>query len=132
VTDSKTDTTHTGSKKKIAKIVIDRPPLSDTRLLLSLGCGMAGGLIIGAILWLLMLRGEADNFPKDMVAPEQSPYAWAWVTLGMIAGFMFGWGYKRETTARLDKVDAPEPRRRRTVSTSTALARVDVSGRSRW
>jgi hypothetical protein len=125
------DSTKTTQKRKIPKIVIDRPPLSDTRLLLALACGMAGGLLFGVILWLLMERGETDAFPKILEAPEQSPYVWGWVVVGMILGFMFGWGYKRETTARLEKVDAPEPTRRRR-STSTALARIELSGRSRW
>jgi hypothetical protein len=128
VSETKTETTQV--KRKIPKIVIDRPPLADTRLLLALACGMVGGIVVGGILWLLMLTGESTDFPQALRTPEQPPYVWAWVLIGMLGGFMFGWGYKRETTVRLEKVDAPDMSRRR--STSTALARIDISGRSRY
>ena len=127
---SETKTESTQTRRKIPKIVIDRPPLAETRLLLALACGMAGGILVGAILWLLMLGGESADFPHALLAPEQSPYIWGWVIIGMLGGFMFGWGYKRETTVRLEKVDAPDMSRRR--STSTAIARIDLSGRSRY
>ncbi len=118
-------------RKKIAKIVFDRPPLNDMRLLLALALGMAGGVVLGGLMWLIESHRDNPDFPSMYEAPEQAAYIWCAVIVGLLAGFGIGWGWQRETTARIEMVEPPDMGRRRR-STSTAMVRVDTSGRSRY
>ena len=117
--------------RKVAKIVLDRPPLKDTRLILFTALGFLGGIIIGGVLDLLENYENAD-FPHVLETPEQQPYIWFWVLAGGLVGFILGWCWDRSVTARIEMVEAPGLGRRRAAQTSTALVRMDVSGRSRY
>ena len=117
--------------RKVAKIVLDRPPLKDVRLILFTALGFLGGIILGGILFLLE-RYENADFPEILESHEQQPYIWFWVLAGGLVGFILGWCWDRSVTARIEMVEAPGLGRRRATSTGTSLVRVDVSGRSRY
>ena len=115
-------------KRKIGKIVFDRPPLKTGRFFLFAGLGLLIGVLVGGLFWLFMTRSEGEIAPI-LLAKECSPYLWGSACIGLLGGIIFGWGWKREMSARIEMVDPPRERRR---SSSTALARLDISGRSRF
>ena len=115
-------------KRKIGKIVFDRPPLKTGRFFLFAGIGLLIGVIVGGLFWLFMTRGTGDVRPI-LIAKECWPYLLPTAFIGLIGGIIFGYGWKREVSARIEMVDPPQERRR---SSSTALARLDISGRSRF
>ena len=116
-------------KRKIGKIVFDRPPFKWGRFLLFAGLGLLIGGLVGGGFWLFMTR-QAGDVPDAYLSHECWPYFASCLTIGLVAGIIFGWGWKRTTQARVEMVDPPRERRRG--PTSTALARVDISGRSRF
>jgi hypothetical protein len=118
-------------KRKIGKIVFDRPALRTGRFFMWAGIGLVVGVLVGLLFWLGVHRGPGvDAIPKILWAPECWPYIIPSAFLGLLAGVIFGWAWKRPTEARIEMVDLPRERRRN--STSTAIARLDISGRSRF
>ena len=117
-------------KRKIPKIVFDRQPLKKLRFLLITLAGLALGVLVA---WLFYWLGNGENteFPPVFEDPELYGWFYALGLLGLVCGIVFGWSWERAVTARIEMVEAPPLGRRRT-ATSTAMVRVDVSGRSRY
>jgi hypothetical protein len=90
--------------------------------------GLLVGILVGGMFWLFMTRAEGD-LNAALVAKECWPYMVSSALVGLIGGLILGWGWKREMSARIEMVDPPRERRR---STSTAMVRLDISGRSRY
>ena len=116
-------------KRKIGKIVFDRPPFKWGRFSLFAGLGLLIGILVGGLFWLLLSRHAGEIAPAYQTK-DCWPYLIGSACVGLLAGIVFGWGWKRAVTARIEMVDPPQERRR--PSTSTAIARVDISGRSRF
>jgi len=117
----------TTEKRRIAKIVFDRPPLRKMSFLL----WSLGGLVLGILCgWLLYLVGNAENESFNAALEHRELYGWfyALAAVGLAGGMMIGWGFRRAVSARIETVDLPPITRRR--STATALVRADL-GRSR-
>ena len=116
-------------QRKIGKIVFDRPPFKMGRFFMFAGIGLAVGLLFGFFFWW-RVTGQAGEVTEALILKQCSPYLACSGLIGLVAGVIFGWGWKRAVQARVEMVDPPRERRR--ASTSTAMARVDISGRSRF
>jgi hypothetical protein len=118
----------TTEKRRIAKIVFDRPPLRKLSFLLWTLAGLALGIGCGALLYFV---GNDENPNFSAVLEHRELYGWfyALATVGLLGGIMIGWGFRRGVSARIETVELPPLGRRR--SAGTAMVRADL-GRSRY
>lgn len=117
-------------KRKVARIVFDRPPLKKLSFLLFSLAGLVVGLLVALLLhWLGFGLGDAasPDFPPAFITKECYQWYVAWGLMGLAGGIGLGWGWNRQVTARIEMVEQPTMARRR--STSTALVRVDYGRR---
>jgi hypothetical protein len=120
----------TTEKRKVARIVFDRPPLKTLNFVLWMLAGAALGLLVALLLnWLAGTIGHpADDDPLKIFITEECVRYWFILPLiGLVAGICLGFGWKRQVTARIEMVEQPTMQRRR--STSTAMVRVDYGRR---
>ena len=115
--------------RKIGKIVFDRPPFKTGRFFMFAAIGLLAGLLFGVFFWW-RVSGQVGEVGDALFVDQCWPYLTCSALVGLCAGIIFGWGWKRAVHARVEMVDPPRPPRR--ASTSTAVARVDISGRSRF
>jgi hypothetical protein len=122
----------TTEKRKVARIVFDRPPLKKLNFWLFTLAGLALGLLIALLLhWFYYGLGDARTDPHGTLAMLTAKECWQWYfvlgAVGLLAGLCFGWGWKRGVNARIEMVEQPSMARRR--SSSTAMVRVDYGRR---
>lgn len=116
-------------QRKIGKIVFDRPPFKTGRFFMFAGIGLLVGLLFGIFFWW-RVNGQVGEIAEVLLTRQCWPYLTCAALLGLLGGMIVGWGWKRAVQARVEMVDPPAARRR--TSTSTAMARVEISGRSRF
>jgi hypothetical protein len=119
----------TTEKRKVARIVFDRPPLKKGTFLLFLLAGALLGWLV-ALLMSALYYGLGDatpNFPAILMTTECVRWYFVLIFLGALGGACIGWGYKREVTAHVEMVEQQTMQRRR--SGSTAMVRVDYGRR---
>lgn len=128
----------TTEKRKVTRIVFDRPPLKKLSFVLFSLAGLALGLLLALLLhWFNFGLG---NVAASAASSEQQATlltfftvneCWEWYStlgvVGLAAGLAFGWGYGREVKARTEVVEQTVTQRRR--STSTAMVRADYGRR---
>ena len=131
-------------KRKVARIVFDRPPLKKLNFLLWTLAGLVLGILVALLLHLFFgigapVAGEIPapylpNYWHDLAghqshspSNECSLYYFVLGLIGLVAGICLGFGWKRQVTARIEMVEQPTMTRRR--SSSTALVRVDYGRR---
>lgn len=122
--------TSSADKRKVARIVFDRPPLKKLNFILFTIAGLALGLLIALFLsWLGYGPGDdaGTEVPAAMVMRECVRWYLPLGLVGLVAGLGFGWGWGRSVTARIETVEHQPMARRR--SSSTALVRVDYGRR---
>ena len=122
----------TTEKRKVARIVFDRPPLKKLNFWLFTLAGLALGILLALLLhWLYYGLGDAKADPASIPAMLVAKECWQWYfvlgAIGLFAGLCFGWGWKRDVKARIELVEQPSMARRR--SNSTAMVRVDYGRR---
>ena len=118
-------TQSTTEKRKVARIVFDRPPLKTWTFVLFLLAGAVLGFLVALLIgWLYYGLGKPEGF-----LTQRECWEWYFVLplLGLLGGAAIGFGYKREVSAHIEMVEQPSMSRRR--SSSTAMVRVDYGRR---
>ncbi len=125
-----TQTSSTTQRRKVARIVFDRPPLKTMNFVLFSLAGLVGGILIALLLHFLAF-GIGDKASPEFPAVLVSAEPWAWYAAlgltGLLGGMALGWGWGRKVDARLEEVDVPDTPRR--YSVSTALVRAELGRR---
>jgi len=121
-----TASSSTTSRRRIPVIVFERPALDWGRVILGLLLGLLVGAVLGIGQWWLAGVG-GDSVGAEWLFAPRTRYLWPLAFVGIVAGLVIAWGWKREQQARIELVEmAPTPRearRRRRAAASTELDR---------